>query len=238
MPLNCFLYCNQIIRGRCLVKKRKGYCTMALTREFLKELGIEGDNLEKVMSEYGKTHSELTELQSKVTNLTSENEALASKVKERDDSISKLGDEAGTSQKLKDQIAQLQADSKSRDEEWSNKLTKAQTDNAVKLALINANVHDPNDLMNQLDMSIIKLDDDGKVKGLDEQVAALKESKAYLFKDDSIDEGSKPKGHVVPGQPKGGPLPAKTLDEMTMAEQNELYRRDPDMWEKMNYETK
>ncbi|KRO28460.1 phage scaffolding protein [Lactiplantibacillus fabifermentans] len=166
---------------------------MALTREFLKELGIEGDNLEKVMSEYGKTHSELTELQSQVTNLTSENEALTSKVKERDESISKLGDEAGTSQKLKDQIAQLQADSKSKDEAWSNKLTKAQTDNAVKLALINANVHDPNDLMSQLDMSIVKLDDDGKVKGLDEQVSALKESKAYLFKtDDQTQNNNQP----------------------------------------------
>lgn len=226
---------QSIIRGRSLVKKRKGYCIMALTREDLQKLGVEGDAVEKIMSEYGKVRNDLTDLQKQDADQKGQVETLTAQVKERDDKISSLGDEAGASQKLKDQISQLQSDLKTKDNEFSAKLSASQKASAINLALIQAGVHDPSDVLSQIDSDVVKVDGN-TLLGLNDQVTALKEKKPYLFKEaDPVDDGNKPKGHVVTGQPKGGPAPAKTLAEMTMEEQNELYKRDPDAWEKMSY---
>lgn len=207
---------------------------MALTREDLKNLNIEGDAVEKIMTEYGKVRAELTTAQQQLTDSKGQVDTLTNQVKERDEKITSLGDAAGASQKLKDSVAQLQADLEAKDDQYAADLAASQKSSAIKLALVGAAVHDPDDVIGQIDTGVVKLDG-STLLGLDDQVKALKEKKPYLFKDDQTDAGGKPKGHVVPGQPKGGPMSAKSLDEMTMEEQNELYRRDPDMWRKMSY---
>lgn len=44
------------------------------------------------------------------------------------------------------------------------------------------NANDPNDVLALLDKSIVEIDDDGNVKGVEEAVKALKEAKPWMFK--------------------------------------------------------
>lgn len=44
------------------------------------------------------------------------------------------------------------------------------------------NANDPNDVLALLDKSVVEIDDDGNVKGVEEAVKALKEAKPWMFK--------------------------------------------------------
>lgn len=80
----------------------------------------------------------------------------------------------------------------------------------VRAALKAENVIDAGDAMKLLDLSGLKLDENGEVVGLDDLIKKAKESKAYLFKAVSTSHDGKP--------PKPGDAKAKTAKEMTDAE--------------------
>ncbi|MFT8392438.1 MAG: phage scaffolding protein [Liquorilactobacillus ghanensis] len=177
---------------------------MAVTRDFLKELGIEGDNLEKIMTEVGKSHTDSVELQKKVDDLSSQNETLAAQVKERDSKIDELGKAEGLSQKYKDQLSDLQSQIKSKDEEFAGKLANVKKSNAIELALRDAGAKDTKILSPLLDQDVIKLDEKGEVTGLKEQLEKIQESHDYLFKsDDSQGKKTQVKA-IVTGNPASG----------------------------------
>lgn len=84
---------------------------------------------------------------------------------------------------LQKQIETLQEENKTSKENYSKELKDLQLTNAVKLAL-NGKVHDE-DLASQLiKKEELILSEDGKVVGLDAQITSLKESKAFLFKEE------------------------------------------------------
>lgn len=181
---------------------------MAVTREFLKELGIEGDNLEKLMAEIGKDKgisAEKTELQSKIDDLTSKNETLASQIKERDSKIDELGKAEGLSQKYKDQLSDLQAQIKAKDDEFASKLSGVQKSNAIELALRDSGAKDSKIIAGMLDRDIIKIDDKGELTGLKEQLEGIQKSHDYLFNiEDHSQEKEKPNVTIFPnGNPNG-----------------------------------
>ncbi|HJE97929.1 MAG TPA: phage scaffolding protein [Ligilactobacillus acidipiscis] len=200
---------------------------MSLTREELKSLGLEGDAIETVMTELGKEKTAAQDLQHKLDDANSDKEALSTQVKERDEKIASLGETAGASEKLKEQVSQLQNSIKEKDDAHASELAKNKLDSAVKLALVEANVHDPNDVISQIDLETVKLED-GKVKGLDEQIKSVKENKPYLFKEEQPSKpGIKP---FKTGNASGGGAEVKSLNDLTLEEQNKLYKEDPDQW--------
>ena len=199
---------------------------MSLTREELKKLGLEGDAIETIMTELGKDKTAAQDLQRKLDDANSDKEALSTQVKERDEKIASLGETAGASEKLKEQVSQLQNSIKEKDDAHASELAKNKLDSAVKLALVEANVHDPNDVISQIDLETVKLED-GKVKGLDEQIKSVKESKPYLFKREESKPGIKA---FKKGNASGGGAEVKSLDDLTLEEQNQLYKEDPDQW--------
>ena len=84
---------------------------------------------------------------------------------------------------LQKQIETLQEENKTSKENYDKELKDLQLTNAVKLAL-NGKVHDE-DLASQLiKKEELILSEDGKVVGLDAQITSLKESKAFLFKEE------------------------------------------------------
>lgn len=74
--------------------------------------------------------------------------------------------------------AQLEKDIRTRDKQ----LEELKLTTAIKLA-IGDSAHDADLVSGLVDKSKLLLGDDGKVTGLEEQVKALKEGKAFLFKD-------------------------------------------------------
>ena len=71
-------------------------------------------------------------------------------------------------------------------------LNSALTDAMMMAAIARSDARDPDDIMRFIDKSKISRSDDGKITGLDEQMEALKGSKAYLFRGESGGEGKKP----------------------------------------------
>ena len=82
---------------------------------------------------------------------------------------------------LKAEIERLQGENKAAKEKYEAELKDIQLANAIKLAVA-GKVHDEDLVSGLVDKTKLIIGDDGKIVGLDEQIASLKENKAFLFK--------------------------------------------------------
>ncbi len=125
------------------------------------------DNKEKPdyipKSRFDEVIGSKNELKTQVTELSSQLNALKESAK---------GNETFTKQ-----IEELQ----SKNGEWESKYKNTLLESAIKLSAVTEKAKDPSDLIRFLDSSKLEIADDGMVKGLDEQITKLKETKSYLF---------------------------------------------------------
>ncbi|MBM7111617.1 Phage minor structural protein GP20 [Brevibacillus laterosporus] len=112
---------------------------------------------------------------------------LETDLKDRDKQLTELKKSVGGNEELKKQIETLQNENKTKDEQYHEKIKDMQVSTAIKLA-IHGKVHDADLIVGtsntpgMLDKSKIEVNEDGTVKsGLDDQIKALQESKAFLF---------------------------------------------------------
>ena len=82
---------------------------------------------------------------------------------------------------LKAEIERLQEENKAATEKYEAELKDIQLASAIKLAVA-GKVHDEDLVSGLVDKTKLIIGDDGKIVGLDEQIASLKENKAFLFK--------------------------------------------------------
>jgi len=105
---------------------------------------------------------------------------LKSKVSTLTDELEGLKKSAKGNEELTQAIQELQ----NKNQDWESKYNKTLIDNAIKMEALHHKALDPSDLAKFLDYSELSLDEAGNVKGLNEQINALKESKTYLFEQD------------------------------------------------------
>ncbi|GIQ63625.1 scaffold protein [Paenibacillus cisolokensis] len=153
-------------------------------------------------------------------------------LKERDKQLFDLKKAAEGNEELRKQIEELQQQNKTAAEQYEAKLRDMTVTTAIKLAL-SGEVHDADLVLGLIDKSKIVLDDTGNVKsGLDDQVKALRESKAFLFvqKDDN---GTKFKGAKPPeGSDKsggGGQKNPWSREHFNLTEQGRILRENPEL---------
>ncbi|GAA4827969.1 phage scaffolding protein [Paenibacillus vulneris] len=102
-------------------------------------------------------------------------------LRDRDKQLEDLKKTAGDSAVLQEQITKLQADNKAASDKYEADMKELRLGTAIKLSL-SGQVHDPDIVTSLLDKTKIELDDSGAVKaGLEDQLKALRESKAFLF---------------------------------------------------------
>lgn len=65
--------------------------------------------------------------------------------------------------------------------EWEGKYKNTLLESAIKIKATTEKAVDPNDLFKFLDISKLEMDEHGVIKGLDEQIKTLRETKPYLF---------------------------------------------------------
>lgn len=136
-------------------------------------------------------------------------------IKTRDKQLEELKKGSGSSEELQKQITDLQAENKAAKEKYEADMKELKLTTAIKLA-IGDSAHDADLVSGLIDRSKLLLGDDGKVTGLEEQVKALKEGKAFLFKDSA--PAVSRQGSGKPGyKPKAGEVSeggwAKTVAE-------------------------
>lgn len=146
-----------------------------MRREFLANLGLEQDLIEKIMAQYG---SDVEKLKNQNKILTDNIENLTN---ELDGFKQKSIDSQSKDEKLSELLAQIE-DLKMRnldlDTHYKNKLRVLKISAAVDKALKNANAKNNKVVAPLLSdfLETAELDDDGNVVGLDNQIKALSEN--------------------------------------------------------------
>ncbi len=137
--------------------------------EDLTKLGIAEDIAKQIVS---LSEQELNAEKSKLTDKEAELAMATDKINELTNAVKKF--DGVDVDKLKADVAE--ANKKLADETAALKL-----DNAIALALADSGALDKDIVRGQIDKSIVKLGDDGKLIGFNEQLDKLKTDKAFLF---------------------------------------------------------
>ena len=195
--------------------------------DFIK-LGIDEETAKKLES------ASLEELKgyipkARFDEINNEKKKLELDVRDRDSQLETLKNSSGDVEAMKQQIAALQADNKAKDKAHAAEIKQMKINSAVDTLLLNSKAKNTiavKALLKDLDRA--ELLEDGSIKGLEEQIAALKKSDAYLFEDK---QGQKQtfKG-FQPGNSKGGEPAGKVdMSKMTYEELANYIENNPDI---------
>lgn len=88
-----------------------------------------------------------------------------------------------STEELQKQLEKAVNDAKERETQFNADLASMQKTNAVKLALKDSGTVNSDLLFGQVNMDNVIIQDDGKISGLDDQLATFKESMPYLFQE-------------------------------------------------------
>ncbi|MBZ5344395.1 phage scaffolding protein [Staphylococcus aureus] len=113
---------------------------------------------------------------SRLNDKNTEIEELKEEISKRDEQIVELKDSVKDESELQKALEEEQ----NKNAELETKYKDLQLNSAVKLA-VNHEANDADDILTFINKDELELADDGTVKGLDEAIRTLKESKPYLF---------------------------------------------------------
>lgn len=161
--------------------------------EELTKLGIPEDIAKQVVS---LSEQELAAEKSKLTDKTAELTMAEDKIKELTETVKKFD---GVD------VDKLKSDLDAANKKYADETAALKLDNAITLALADSGALDKDIVRNQIDKSIVKLGDDGKLIGFNEQLDRLKNDKAFLFgtPSDNETETIVNSGVQHSGQPSG-----------------------------------
>ncbi|MFL8968901.1 phage scaffolding protein [Helcococcus kunzii] len=145
-----------------------------MNRTFLKGLGLEQEAIDSIMAEYGK---DVEGLKNQVDRLTKERDA-ASKELEAYDGVD---------------IENLKNASENLKQEYEGKIKNLKISGAIEKALTGAKAKHTDLLIDKFDREKIKIDKDGNITGINEQLNGFKETYKDLFTSEVIgDEPNNP----------------------------------------------
>ncbi len=155
-----------------------------MTRKELEDLDLSKEQADSVLKingtdiENAKSASE-----TEIKNLQTEVSGLKTQVSDRDKQLETLKSSAGDNEALKQQIADLQSENTKNKESYEAEIIQMKIDFAVEKALTGANAKNVKAARALLDLTDAKLDKEGNVKGLKEQIDKLvsDESTSFLF---------------------------------------------------------
>ena len=172
-----------------------------MDRNFLKQLELDGDVIDKIMDEHG---SSVNSLKDQLATKKDEAKNLKS---ERDELKTKVGD----TQDKEDRINSLQSqydEAQKQIDDYKAKLSNQSLEKDILQRIPDA--YDVNDVLSLIDKSKFEYDDEGNINNMDDVINGFKETKSHLFKSDGA-SGSQgqddPQGQqgqeTDPPQPKG-----------------------------------
>lgn len=175
-----------------------------MERKTLEEMGLEKDQINTIMSDYGKAVNGLKE---QVDTLTAERDSFKKQVNESNKQLDNLKGKVKDNEDAQKQIADLQKQLKDSESNAQAELLAVKKNNAINNALRDAHVRDNKAIMPFLDTDAIKYNDDG-LTGLKGQIEELQKNKAFLFE--------QPKPEKQPGiQATAGKVSKATEEQET-----------------------
>lgn len=186
-----------------------------MTRDTLVEMGLTEELAAKVMSSLNGNYVP----KNRFNEISRENESLKAAAKEHEKQLDTLKKSAGDNESLSQQIADLQAANKTAKEDYEAQMNRLKIDFAVEKALTGAKAKNVTAAKALLDLKDAKLDEDGSVKGLSEQIEKLSKAEDSKFLFDTAPAQPKLKG-FQPGASSdikpdaGGDMSKMTYSEM------------------------
>ncbi len=147
-------------------------------KEQLVEMGLTEELAQKVIDE-AIDGSYIPK--SRFNEINEENKTLKQSVADRDQQLEGLKKSSGDNAVLQQQISDLQKQNADQQKAHDEELAKLKLDNAVEIALSGAKAKNGKAVKAMLDMSKVKMGEDGNLSGFDEQIEALKKSDGYMF---------------------------------------------------------
>ena len=144
------------------------------------------DLIKQVNSEFPKNAVPKEQYNQKIE----ENKEYKNQIKTRDKQISDLKEEFKDAKGLKEKVEQLEADNKKQKEDYEAQIKDINFNTALKSALAPYKCKDTDYLMSKINKDSIKLNDDGSIIGLKEQVEPFKKDHEYLFEVEPKGTGS------------------------------------------------
>lgn len=149
-----------------------------MTRDFLKEMGLEKEQINKILDE---NSSDIGKAKDGSDDLKTECDSLKAQLSERDKQLEDLKKSSGDNAELKKQIEALQQQNAEQQKAHEAELKQLKLDNAIDTALTAAGAKNIKAVKPFIDTSKVKLDNDGKLTGLDEQLKEVQKTEGYLF---------------------------------------------------------
>ena len=177
-----------------------------MNREFLKGLGLDDANMDKVMAEHGKT---IESHKTKVSGLEENLKDVQGQLTQRDKDLTDLKGKAKGSEELQQQLTDLQGKYDTDKAGLEEKIKKQTFDYALERALSDAKAKNPKAVKALLNTEAIKLDGE-KLLGLEEQLKTLTESDGYLFAEKDADTPPIVKG-AKPAEGNKGTTPPESV---------------------------
>lgn len=199
-----------------------------MKREFLKELGLEDEVINKVMAEHGKSINEVKTKADKVDSLESQINDYKKQLEQRDSQLKELGDKAKGNEELTNEIDRLKQENETTKSDYEQKLQQQAFEHKLESTLASEKVKNVKAVKALLDLASVKLDGD-KLLGLDDQLKSLKENESYLFEQE--DKPGNPK-IFAGGNPQGGAGTVNPFAKETwnLTEQGKLYKENPELF--------
>lgn len=123
---------------------------------------------------------------SKYEEVSEENKTLKRSVSDRDKQLDDLKAAGGDNEELKKQIETMKQQNAEQEKAHKAELAQLKLDNAVDTALTAAGAKNTKAVKALLDISKVKLGEDGKLTGWDDQLTALQKSDSYLFAEKQV----------------------------------------------------
>ncbi|MDF7636933.1 phage scaffolding protein [Leuconostocaceae bacterium ESL0958] len=163
-----------------------------MKREELRELGLNEEQVEAVMKQHHVEIGNANESAEKLSATETERDQLQEQLKERDKDLAKLKKQSKDNEELSTQIAELTTKYDESSKQWESEKAQMKLDAAVDSVLSQTKARDKDVLKQLLNVDTLKLTDDGKVDGLDDQIKQLETDKPFLFEGEKAQGGYKP----------------------------------------------
>lgn len=149
-----------------------------MKRKFLEDLGLTKEQIDSVMAENGK---DIETEKEKATATVAELEDIKNQLKEANSTITDLKKNNADNEALQTKVKEYEDTIKTQKAEYEAKVRNLTLDSAIEKALSKAGAKHIDLLSTKIDREILKIEEGGKVSGLDEQIASCKETYKDLF---------------------------------------------------------
>lgn len=193
-------------------------------------MGLEKNQINTIMSDYGKTVNGLKE---QVDTLTAERDSFKNQVNESNKQLNELKGKVKDNDEAQKQIADLQNQLKDSEANAKAELLTVKKNNAINDALRDAHVRDNKAIMPFLDTDAIKYNDDG-LTGLKGQIEELQKNKAFLF--EQPEPETKPGIQATAGKinkSDDGTSPKIDMKKASYQQLLDLKRKNPEKFNKL-----